>query len=63
MSPARFRGMWETRDDGHAPGKILIALPHSRDLSLVDASFFGLAHAKRKKGYLRLIDPTRDWNR
>lgn len=63
MSPARFRGMWETRDDGHAPGKILIALPHSRDLSSVDASFFGLAHAKRKKGYLRFIDPTRDWNR
>ena len=45
------------------PGKILIALPHSRDLSSVDASFFGLAHAKRKKGYLPFIDPTRDWNR
>ena len=63
MSPDRFRGMWETRDDEQAPGKILIALPHSRDLSSVDASFFGLAHAKRKKGYLQFIDPTRDWNR
>ena len=63
MSPARFRGMWETRDDEQAPGKILIALPHSRDLSSVDASFFGLAHAGRKKGYLQFIDPTRDWNR
>ena len=63
MSPARFRGMRETRDDGQAPGKILIALPHSRELSSVDASFFGLAHAKRKKGSLQFIDPTRDWNR
>lgn len=63
MSPSRFRGMWETRADEQAPGKILIALPPSRDLSSVDASFFGLAHAKRKKGYLQVIDPTRDWNR
>lgn len=63
MSPARFRGMWETRADEQAPGKILIALPPSRDLSSVDASFFGLAHAKRKKGYLQFIDPTRDWDR
>ena len=46
----------EIRDEG-------IALPHSRDLSSVDASFFGLAHAERKKGYLQFIDPTRDWNR
>ena len=63
MSPDRFRGMWETRDDEQAPGEILIALPHSRDLSSVDASFFGLGHAKRKRGYLQVIDPTRDWNR
>ena len=63
MSPSRFRGMWETRDDNQTPGKILIALPHSRDLSSVDASFFGLAHARRKNGYLQFIDPTRDWNR
>lgn len=62
ITPDRFRGMWETRDDAQAPGKILIALPHSRDLSSVDASFFGLTHAKRKKGYLQFIDPTRDWN-
>lgn len=63
MSPARFRGMWQTRHDEQAPGKILIALPQSRDLSSVDTSFFGLTHAKRKKGYLQVIDPTRDWNR
>ena len=63
MSPDRFRGTWETRDDEQAPGKILIALPPSHDLSSVDASFFGLGRAKRRKGHLQFIDPTRDWDR